>query len=461
VHFSGDNGRNWASSSANYYESIGGTQGLVVLPSHTWVLSFSSRIYRSSDNGASWTWTNTPFYIYNGGPLCSTAGGLLLGTDSSVYRSTDEGRSWTNTGAGLPAETKVNRFSTLPNGEVLLATERSVFRLPPSASAWVPVDSSGLPHQGVSSVVSNAIGDLFSVLSAAGRRNNNGGGSWYGVYRKLAAGGSWQRVSPSATDTLVTCIALHRGTGQLFAGTQRGGIYYSSDNGTTWQSSSTGYPAGVAINSFDFLGDSVLAVSSAGAGAFHSSFPVPVELLAFGAKKISDGVALFWSTATERDNAGFRVQRAARGSTDWDDVAFVPSRNGVGASYSIVDPLTDPARFPVRYRLLQLDTDGSSTLSPEVRVEWSETLPATVQLDVYPNPVHDNAVLRVALPAEAEVALTLFDASGRAVHTLPTRALPAGSSTLRVSLPGLPPGAYFWMMNGTSRARVACRMTVR
>lgn len=95
--------------------------------------------------------------------------------------------------------------------------------------------------------------------------------------------------------------------------------------------------------------------------------PLPIELLAFDATAADDRVRLRWSTATESSNAWFIVER----STDalrFEPIATLP---GAGDSFIRRDYVFDdvlPHRGASYYRLRQIDTDGSGTLSGSVAV---------------------------------------------------------------------------------------------
>ncbi len=95
--------------------------------------------------------------------------------------------------------------------------------------------------------------------------------------------------------------------------------------------------------------------------------PLPIELLLFDARREGSEVRLDWSTATERDNDYFTVERSANG-LDFADVLRV---DGAGFSNTTLT-YTDIDRWPLPgtsfYRLRQTDFDGASTVSNMVAV---------------------------------------------------------------------------------------------
>lgn len=97
---------------------------------------------------------------------------------------------------------------------------------------------------------------------------------------------------------------------------------------------------------------------------------LPVRLLNFSAELQDDCINLKWTTATERNCAGFLVQRSVDVSV-WLDLAFV-----VGAvdsqqikDYSHMD--SNPIQGVSYYRLVQFDLDGSFEILRVIAIFWS------------------------------------------------------------------------------------------
>lgn len=133
---------------------------------------------------------------------------------------------------------------------------------------------------------------------------------------------------------------------------------------------------------------------------------LPIELLSFNALAREHRVELEWATATEADNDHFTVERSAD-LQEWTEVGSVPGalNNATTQWYELVDG--SPLLNTSYYRLRQVDTDGTSTLSQVRAVQFARSTVA-----VYPNP--NNGTFMVTLPTEnARVHVT--DACGREV----------------------------------------------
>jgi hypothetical protein len=191
--------------------------------------------------------------------------------------------------------------------------------------------------------------------------------------------------------------------------------------------------------------------------------PLPVELTRLEATASSDGVALEWRTASEQNNAGFRVQRRSMDGTsgDWTRVGRVDGSGTTSSpqTYRFTDESLPAGADTLQYRLAQVDLDGSVNLSDPVTV--GRGTPSGVELlDPYPNPVRTRATVSLAVPEQAsgDATLRLYDVLGRQVRTVDSAVEP-GRSTATVDVSGLPSGVYVLRLaaDGTTRTR---RLTV-
>jgi hypothetical protein len=153
-------------------------------------------------------------------------------------------------------------------------------------------------------------------------------------------------------------------------------------------------------------------------GICSTTLVIPVEFLSLTALHRDGSIALFWRTASETNCAGYEVQRAdVQGK--WNAVAFIPGSGTTMQehSYSWVDVVpTDMREKPfLVYRLRQIDYDGTSVYSPEVRVSL-EALPATPKMSApYPNPAHERVYISYSLPAAMTARLTVYSVTGEII----------------------------------------------
>jgi Secretion system C-terminal sorting domain len=151
--------------------------------------------------------------------------------------------------------------------------------------------------------------------------------------------------------------------------------------------------------------------SSISVSICNSSVSLPVELLNFQAQNQDKINVLAWQTASEKDNAGFDIQRSSEGK-NFETLGFMKG-NGTTQekqSYSFIDEHPLSISY---YRLRQIDLDGKEAFSKTVSV----TMDLKTSFKIYPNPT--NSILNIQFDSEKEqdTQIQLFDNLGRTVHT--------------------------------------------
>ena len=181
---------------------------------------------------------------------------------------------------------------------------------------------------------------------------------------------------------------------------------------------------------------------------------INVELVSFNASVVNNDVTLNWKTATEINNAGFEIQRKiyedANINTGWNTIGFVEG-NGTTinqSGYSFVDGGVNAGRY--RYRLKQIDFDGSFEFSPEVEVEVSSPEEFTLEQN-YPNPFNPSTVIRYTIPSVGTslikfVQLKVYDVLGNEIATLVNEEKQPGVYEVEFDASILSSGTYFYKL---------------
>lgn len=91
------------------------------------------------------------------------------------------------------------------------------------------------------------------------------------------------------------------------------------------------------------------------------------------------------------------------------------------------------------YRLLQVDFDGQSDFSPVVPVRIGDGVSG---LQIYPNPIRDQAWLLIPSDKANDTVLNIFDPAGKLVFSNAIQ-LQKGSNGINIDLSTLPSGIYF------------------
>lgn len=147
--------------------------------------------------------------------------------------------------------------------------------------------------------------------------------------------------------------------------------------------------------------------------------PLPVELVAFDAKRTGLNVLVTWDTAMEISNSGFEVQVSNDG-TNFHKIAFIPSltvNSNSTLKYSYLDEQSGKSGIRY-YRLRQLDTDGSQDFSPVRAIDFGNaTGDLATTLAAYPNPYgpSDAVKLAVQTTSTGTAHLRVSDLIGRTI----------------------------------------------
>lgn len=196
------------------------------------------------------------------------------------------------------------------------------------------------------------------------------------------------------------------------------------------------FDGGATGNYSNYMGIDLLRVRGAGY--------IPVELTSFTAAALNNSVILKWTTATEKNNYGFEIQR--NNGNGFETIDFV---RGFGTttqpqSYSFVDRNVSLGSYT--YRLKQVDFDGSFSLSNEVEVDVINPDKYSL-LQNFPNPFNPSTKISFNLPSESKVTLKVLNILGQEVTTLLlNKNLAAGFHEINFNGRELNSGVYFYKL---------------
>jgi hypothetical protein len=164
--------------------------------------------------------------------------------------------------------------------------------------------------------------------------------------------------------------------------------------------------------------------------------PFPVELVDLVATANKSDIRLDWSTAVERNNKGFDIERSLNG-TDFEAIGFVPSRtpNSNGAVYTYTDANV-LVNTPYFYRLKQQDLNGAVSYSKVVTASIVDR--NVLDVKAYPNPTSGNLTVIVGGEVGTKYTVKLYTATGQLVLT---QELAIGMNE-SLDLAGLASGTY-------------------
>ena len=381
--------------------------------------------------------------------VSNATGNLFLVSDAGIFRSQDNGASWTYQVDGF----KISRVKTLggfSDGTILAGTESNgFFRTTNDGMVWVP-SNTGLTNLGIRVMVMDPNSVIFAGISGLSgvARSMDQGNSWeivkngfigsnvaaiaLGGNRIYAAsssailssadgGDSWQAMPDSGLTTNSVRALTVNADGVLFAGTSNRGVFRIAENDSIWTEVNNGLTR-LFTNSLTIDGSGNLFVGISGAGVFRSTdngdnwieanqgLP-STFVLSFAIAPWGDLFACTSAGVAQSGDNGDNWTVLSDGLTN----AFVNSlyirsnnevfagTNGDGVYHTTVNPLTS------------VD-------------EIYGTIPTAFTLKQnYPNPFNPATTISFSIDEQSDLRLVIYDLLGREVRTLLQKNFLAGS----------------------------------
>lgn len=184
---------------------------------------------------------------------------------------------------------------------------------------------------------------------------------------------------------------------------------------------------------------------------------LPIELLDQQANCSGRGVRLEWSTATERECAGFVVERSWD-AVDWEALGALACAGNslVRQDYSYDD--AEGSVYTRYYRLKQFDLDGTVDILPMMVVDACEADDQLVR--TWPSPVTGTLHVQASMDAsriDEGLNLEVFDAMGRSVRTLWVNE----EGPFLIDMESLATGTYTVVVSSSTRAVIGRSRVVK
>ncbi len=305
------------------WEQIGGLEGrdvycFTVSGTNIFAGTYGGGVFRSTNNGASWTAVNTGLTNWIVFSLAVSGSTLFAGTQGGgVFRSGDNGASWTAVNTGL---TNTQVLSLAVSGSTVFTGTYGggVFRSTNNGASWIAVNTgltnsvvwslavsgstlfAGTANEGICRSTDNgvswtAVNTGYSVWSLAISDSTLFAGTSGGVFRSGNNGTSWTATNTGLmSNTYVTSLAISDST--LFAGTLSRGLYRSDNNGASWTAVNTGLTSR-DIRSLAVSGSTIFAGTFAG-GVFRATIPTFSPTLTASRSPLNLGTTLSGTAGT-------------------------------------------------------------------------------------------------------------------------------------------------------------------
>jgi photosystem II stability/assembly factor-like uncharacterized protein len=432
-----DGGINWSSSTSGW--PSGNVRALCVVGNWIFGGNYGGEvIYRSTDNGGSWTPSAkgiTALLVYS---MTAANGRVYAGTTYGVARTTDNGTTWTQAAAPIKGRAIYSVFAK--GGYVYAGTGGDgPYRSSDNGDTWAAANT-GFPT-----------GSARSARALAADTNWIYCATFAGMYRSSDNGGSWSAAQAGITDSMMESVCAWNGL--VLAGAQNH-VYRSTNSGVSWTAVASGLPSEPAYSIV--RSDSVFFVAFylGGNPSVYRSTDMGVTWA-----PASNGVP----GSTQVIQRLFSSGRNVYGGATWDGVWLTIDK---GASWTDVSSgLIGPG-----LRVAAITESGgyifagalkggvwrrpSSQLVSVPRVGEGDGRADAFRLEQnYPNPFNPATVIAYSVHGSAAqtIQLRVFDLLGREVATLVNGRQEPGRHSATFDAAGHASGVYYYMLSASGQ----------
>ncbi|MBM2840235.1 MAG: hypothetical protein HW412_763, partial [Bacteroidetes bacterium] len=191
--------------------------------------TYGGGVFRSTNAGAGWSAINNgiPSPLQMDWVGVSPSGDIYAIKGPFMYRSTNDGDSWTN--VTVPATAAYAEIAFAPNAMYAATNISGVYKSTDGGTTWV--QETGLPDISFLNIIASGT-TIITGTSGLGTYRSNGISS---------PSDTWTQVVNGMTNTHVVAID-EAPNGDLYAATQLTGVWRSTNAGLTWFSASNGIP---------------------------------------------------------------------------------------------------------------------------------------------------------------------------------------------------------------------------
>ena len=432
----------------------------------------SAGIFQSTDVGVTWTQLGSGVQGKVQWLTKDKVGRFFAGTSHALFRSTNNGQSWEEKASGISAVTCYG-FASTSGAEIYAATHRGILRSSDYGSSWnlvysssantpraivgksngvvfagmasgmvkstdngITWNSSGLTGIDVRALAVSQSGDILAGTSDAGR-----------IYRTANEGASWTVLRTGSYSTEQIVALATEADLYISAAIVAGTVILSTDNGSTWITSSQYLSVRALYNG----SDGALYAGTFG-GIFRSTDHGFSWTWLGGRGFASQNTGSTFAVTTNKSGylfagqmAGLQEDRGVYRSTD-QGITWFKINSGLGFSngsgvYSLTVTSNDYLLVGTYgegiYRTIATTTSVDEAKATQVPTEF-------VLTQNYPNPFNPRTTIRFAVPHLAKVHLRVYNLLGQEVEVLLSREMRPGVYSVDWNASRFASGVYFY-----------------
>jgi photosystem II stability/assembly factor-like uncharacterized protein len=438
-----------------------------------YVGSLGSGVYRSTDGGVNFSKISEGMSSNNIRTITEFGGTLFAGDYvDGIYRSITNGNSWNISNKGLQ-EQKVSTLAILQNAQgastifagaaSVSSLSNSLMRSTDNGTSWAALlpplrltDNPSIAAMATTVLVggedgyvgrSNDAGASWKLLplrpsgtiKALHIRTSTmlAGFDWYGIYRSTNNGESWDTTSmPYQTYRTIYSIASND---SVFFMCTREGFYRSNDDGKTWIKKSTGLPSFISEQSMTMATVQNSVIIAGDAGVFRTtdrgeSWTSSTSGLPLGRllSVVATG-SVFYACIN-----GKGIYRSTDFGNSWKE--FNEGLNDMNI-YSL--GVSNNEIFAGSLKGLWKRSSGATSVSGSVK---SSVLKKYSLDQNYPNPFNPSTAITFHVQQDGNVSVKIYDLLGKNVATLVSGQFASGSYTTQWNASGFSSGVYLMRM---------------
>ena len=416
----------------------------------------SGRVYLGTlggvieSDGQGWSEIGTGLNAADINALSSVEDVLVAAANDGVHRTTDQGATWTRSLIGRTVE--IAQSEGVLYARQNLSGNDGLYRSMDAGTTWRRADD-GIDQPAAISTIAATPNALFAGLYVYRRIDGSSRPEWVagGVYRSTDQGTSWVPVNEGLPhhDTIAVPVLEIAAIDRTVIARTIAGLFRSTDNGAHWEPLSPP--------------DSMTTVSTV--AAHDGDFFVA----AFGRLSRSSDNGESWRDVEEADEIVGTIEKIySVGSTLLGRTSY-PSPNAriyslqgnrLQAFNDSLPSGTSAYTFTLSGDHMMMGTLGSGVWSREIAVSGVEDVPrpaAMLYARAFPSPTTSTSTILFELVQAGDVSIEVVTVQGEQVYEKDLGRYLAGTNTTSIDLSDLAPGVYFYRLS-TSGSQTVGRL---